>query len=230
MADSVLPRARSRKSAQKNPKCPKCGGPLVVERDTPDRTTLKCPKCARRAVGEWLGTGDGYAAVRAAAKAAKALLHRRNTLDDLTQELALALLEHQSPPTPELPEFGEWLTALARTVATGQWREAVGQPGSGDPAVLAETVAEGECDEPAFEFAADAERFYKARAARVRRALGKLSKPQADAVRAKFFRNKPLSAVAAAGGKCDSAERMNLLRAKRRLAELIDSSGYALAA
>lgn len=224
---SVQTRARASKSA-KSPKCPTCGTVLVVERDTPDVTTLRCPKCSKRNTGEWLATEGAYKAVRAAARKHRGL--SLSDLDDLTQELVVAVLEAGVAPADEA-EFAAWLDRTAYKVAGGLRNEELEQPGCVDTEVLAATVVgreecelttEGEWDEW--------EKANKARAARIKRALKKLSDDHRAIIVERFFKKANLAQSARADEACDSRDRTRLWRAKRRLAELVDADGYAVAA
>lgn len=235
MSKSVTARPAARKSRgeKKNvkPKCPKCGGSLVVVRDDDERTTLECPACARAEVAGWLGTSEGYKAVKAAAKKHKGLLIRTASVDDLVSEVVVRLLEAECPVRPSADGFVEYLSALAYKVAGGMRSVELEQPAAGDPEVMAATVVGREECELDTEEAWENKR--KADAAlrdRIRRVLHKLPPAQREAIRTRYFGKGNLAADARDKGKCDSSQRMNLLRGKRRLAELIDNHGYRLAA
>ncbi len=234
MSVSVTPRPQIRKSRSKSsakPKCPKCGGTLVVVKDTDDLTTLVCPSCARSELAEWLATEAGYKAVKAVAKKNKGLLLRMASVDDLTSEIVVRLLEEQCPMSPSADGFDAYLMALAYKVAGGMRNVELEQPSAGDPEVMAATVVgREECELDTVEAWENKRKADAALKERVRRALGKLSVAQQEAIKARFFGKGNLAADARDKGKCDSSQRMNLLRGKRRLAQLIDNHGYAVAA
>ena len=224
---SVQTRARASKSSAKL-KCPKCGGPLTVVRDTPDQTTLQCGQCSKRNTGEWLATEVAYKVVRAAARKHRGL--SLSDLDDLTQELVVAVLEAVVAPADEA-EFAEWLDRTAYKVAGGMRNEELEQPGSVDTEVLAATVVgRAECELTTEEEWEAWEKANKARAARIKRALKKLSDDHRAIIVERFFKKANLAQSAREDEACDSRDRTRLWRAKRRLAELVDADGYAVAA
>jgi RNA polymerase sigma factor (sigma-70 family) len=183
---------------------------------------------SRAAVAGWLATPDSQKLLRKLARKFKSLACA--DADDLLGDAVVMILECDHPPEPGSDGFVDWLTEVVKTAA-GKSRDAFLRSyapalGDGDAAV-AEAVDD---EEPPFENARDMANFLKARAARVRRVLAKLPAAQREAVRSRFFAKENLAEVARTKGLCDSAERMNLLRAKAKLAALLDRDGYAVAA
>lgn len=230
---SVSARARVRKSAG-NPKCPKCGSTLITERDDDRMTTLRCPQCSKRRVAEWLAEDESCAVVRKAARKVRGLA--MSDIEDITSEITLALLEHDKPVSPDAETFVEWLDELAYAVAGRMRTGELSQPGRPVDAEVLQAVAESEADdldeflEPQFTHAAEMEKWIKNRAARIRRAMGKLTADHRDILIERFFKGGNLAASARGDAGCDSRNRTRLWRAKKKLGSLIDSSGYALSA
>ena len=228
---NVPVRARIRKSpvSGKSPKCPVCGTTLVVETDTPDRTTLACPKCRKGQMGEWVGTDDGYKLVRKLARKHKSLA--MGDVDDLTSEAVVALLEHPCPADVGADGFADWVEGVVKAAA-GKMRDVeLREARAVDGEILSNVVPDREaCELDTLEAWEEKEKADRNRAERVKRAISKLPPAQANAIRIRFFGQGNLAAIARESGKCDSAERMNLLRGTRKLASLIDADGYAVAA
>jgi DNA-directed RNA polymerase specialized sigma24 family protein len=222
---TVQPRARVRKSSA-TLKCPVCGTPLIVTRDDDDRTTLTCRVCSRRRAAEWVASAGAFALIRKAARKVRALAMA--DADDVASEIVLAVLEGQDFPA----EFNqEWLDQLAVRVAGRMRNVALAEARPVDTEVLAAVVPNREESElDTIEAWEEKEKADKSRAARIKRALKKLPPAQRGAVRDRYFGRGNLAAVAREGGKCDSSGRMNLLRACRKLKEIVDCAGYALAA
>lgn len=222
--------ARVRKSrvSNKSPKCPTCGGPLVVERDTPDHTTLVCPKCRKAKLAEWLAGESSFKVVQKLARKHKALA--MGDAEDLASEVVVALLEHECPADAEGEGFVAWVETVVQTVAGKLRNVELREARAVDGEVLQAVVAEEEEGEPPFEKAEDMMRFLANRKDHIRRALGKLSEGQRKAIVDRYFRNTNLAEQAKGEGGCDSRDRMRLLRAKKRLAQLIDADGYVVAA
>ncbi len=194
--------------------------------------SVRTRKTARKSfdVAGWMAGDDSLDIISGFARRVAAF--SRAELDDLTSEIAVALLErqHEAPATED--EFLIWAEVVAEDVAKRLRNADMRNPGvATDTDILAETVTQYDGDdEPLFETCAELVAHEQARAKRIKRVLAKLSEQQRQVIRDKFFRGRHLSAAAAESQMCDSSHRMRLLRAKRKLATLIDADGYALAA
>jgi RNA polymerase sigma factor (sigma-70 family) len=188
---------------------------------------------SRAAVADWLATDTALKLLRRLARKLKSLAC--STTDDLTGEVALALLEHADPPCPTADGFHDWLAAVVKETASrlrNQFLRSYAAPG-GDAmeAVVDPDWDEAEqCLENCYENARDMANFLKARAARVRRVLAKLPPAQRAAVRERYFGRGNLAEVARTKGLCDSAVRTNLYRGLRSLKSMVTADGYAMSA
>lgn len=182
-------------------------------------------------VANWLAADDSLDIISGFARRVAAF--SRAELDDLTSEIVLALLERQHEAPATEGEFLTWVQEVVAEDVAKKLRNADQRnPGiATETDVMAETVAQDDGDdEPAFEFCSELMAHEKKRAARIKRALSKLSESQRQAITDKFFAGKSLAGSAAESEMCDSSHRMRLMRGKRKLAAMIDREGYALAA
>jgi RNA polymerase sigma factor (sigma-70 family) len=180
-------------------------------------------------VAGWMTTTAAYSTLKDFARRVKKLA--KSDTDDVTSELALALLEQKdaAPATEEL--FLVWVGEVAEQVAKRMRNAEQRSPGTAtDTDVLAATITQQDDNEPELPFTHCSElvAYEKNRRDRIKRALGKLTDAHREVITAKFFAGVALSTVAAEQDMCDSSHRMRLLRAKKRLATLIDADGYAL--
>ncbi len=189
-------------------------------------------------VREWMASEDGYAMIELlASKYAKFSF---GPTEDMTSELALAILEREAECPKSQSEFAEWLEQLAHETADNLSRKnrnpvATGSLSSecdgeefqidvADPHAV-DLCAEMDCD---VVYCSQLVAHERNRAARIKRALAKLSDDHRQAILDRYFTGKVLSGVAAEEGMCDSSHRMRLLRAKNKLATMIDAEGYAV--
>jgi RNA polymerase sigma factor (sigma-70 family) len=196
------------------------------------RTKSKSRKSVRPFdVAMWLTTTVAYTTLKDFARRVRKLA--KSETDDITSELALILLERKDAVPPTEEQFLVWVEELSVEVAKRLRNADMRSPGvATDTEVLAATVtAQDDCEpELPFTHCSELVAFEKARRERIKRALGKLTDGHREAITARFFSGAVLSDVAAEQGMCDSSHRMRLLRAKKKLATLIDADGYALSA
>ena len=203
------------------------------------RTGRKSCKTAKPFdVVNWLTADDTLDTIKTFAE--KYTAFSRIDSDDVTSEIVLALLERQyEAPTTEAefltwveevvaPEVGKRMLAAERRIERHEKHVTAGS----DDTNIVELVAEETPDdgEPKFQFCHELVAHERKRAARIRRALSKLSDGQRQAIMDKFFAGKSLAGVAADSEMCDSSHRMRLLRGKNKLAAMIDREGYSVAA
>lgn len=189
-------------------------------------------------IREWMASEDGYAMIESlASKYAKLSF---GSVDDMTSELALAILERESECPKSQSEFAEWIEQVAHDTADNLSRKNRNPVATGslssecdgeefqidivDPNA-SDLCAEMDCD---IVYCSQLVTHERNRAARIKRALAKLSDDHRQVILDRYFTSKVLSGVAANEGRCDSSHRMRLLRAKSKLATLIDSEGYAV--
>jgi len=152
-------------------------------------------------------------------------------LDNLLADIAVSVLESTDAPIHE-DEFTRWLDGLGKKSACGILSTEQEQPGSMDTDIIGAVVVDESQieDEPMFENASEMVKYERNLRARVKRAISKLSVAHQDVLTKKYFSKLSLTDTAKAAGRCASSDRMRLLRAKKKLAELIDYHGYTLAA
>jgi len=188
-------------------------------------------------VRSWLTTADAYALIKQFAREFQGLA--KIPTDDLTSEYVVLLLERELDAPADETAFLAWFKELARETAVRFHYAAKEQErgyGRTDMAEDEADVIDGAVDpdslpdgEPEFVYCSEVVAREESMRTRVEDALAKLSKEQRAAVKARFFRPTNLAEVSKSQGMGDSTLRMRLLRAKTRLATLIDRDAFALA-
>lgn len=199
-------------------------------------TSVRTRKTARKSpkafdVAEWMAGDDALDTLQLFAR--KVAAFSRSEIDDVTSEIAVALLERAADAPATEAEFLTWAAEVVAEDVARKLRNADQRnPGTAtETDVMAETVAQEDGgDEPDFEFCHELVAHERKRAVRIKRALAKLSEQQRQVIHDRFFAGRHLTETAAAEGTCDSSHRMRLMRAKRKLTTFIDADGYALAA
>jgi RNA polymerase sigma factor (sigma-70 family) len=197
---------------------------------TAARSSRKTPAAKPFDVAAWMATESGYDHLTTLARKVAGLA--MSTADDMVSEIAVVLLENATSAPKTEAKFivwaGEQAEAVAKRLRDERLRYAATPT---DTDILAATVEEGDDDnETEFEFCSELIAHERKLKSRVRTALSKLTEQHREAIHARYFAGVSLTDVAAERGGCNSSERMRLLRAKKKLATLIDSNGYALAA
>ncbi len=200
--------------------------------------SVRTRKTARKSfdVAGWMAGDDSLDIISGFAR--RCYTFSRLELEDTISEIAVALLErqHEAPATEE--EFLTWAAEVVapevvrrldnkNRIVRGNEVHVVNDKGENAVNDAPELTDD---EQPDFEFCHQLVVHERRLADRVRYALAKLSEKQRQVIRDKFFRGRHLSAAAAESEMCDSSHRMRLLRAKKKLAAMIDREGYALAA